>query len=295
MARRTNKTAHVLNLIAGSGDEDTNVHEVDNMPEAEVESFIENTPNDDSPDTDSVTNSIESNIAKVSNSSDPNKNNSSAPTLEILFNDHDPLSDLVKHALEDVEDMDNSEKISAEKELATDNTASLEDNSLDLNHDTQNESPDSSENLSNVQTGPDDSLPDDSNHAAQPDTDNLISEQDKPLDSLLNELEKSNRLHCHDRKNLNSMLDLDFKYVNVYERIVQDKILSYMRKFDMCMCDRCIIDTFALTLTFLPTKIVVVDREAIFPMISYYEAKNTAMISTALIKACMMVIDRPNH
>ena len=91
------------------------------------------------------------------------------------------------------------------------------------------------------------------------------------------------------------MLDLDFKYINVYERIIQDKILEYMRKFDMCMCDRCIVDTFALTLTNLPTKIVVTDRDSVFPMVSYYETKNTAIISTALIKACMMVKDKPHH
>jgi len=237
MARKSNKTTHVLNLIAGSGSEE----EKDDIVETKKEV----------PGVDHV------------------KGNS--PVVKILTHDHDPLSDLLRDALESEEASENKDaKISdapetqapkgINSEPAMENTAAAE--------------------LAAKEISP-----------APVDKQPLAHEKN----TLAQRLEASQKLHFHDRKDLNSMLDLDFKYINVYERIIQDKVLEYMNKFDMCMCDRCIVDTFALALTHLPTKIVVTDKDSVFPMISFYETKNTAIISTELIKACMLVKEKPHH
>ena len=229
MARKSNKTTHVLNLIAGSGSEETKDDTVETKKEV--------------PGVDNV------------------KGNS--PVVKILTHDHDPLSDFLKDALETEEAAQVTKSEPAKginSEPAIDNTAAAE--------------------LAAKETS---SIPAINNSPVQERT------------TLAQKLEQSQKLHFHDRKDLNSMLDLDFKYINVYERIIQDKVLDYMRKFDMCMCDRCIVDTFALALTNLPTKIVVTDKDSIFPMVSFYETKNTAIISTELIKACMLVKEKPHH
>ncbi|WP_028829233.1 late competence development ComFB family protein [Proteocatella sphenisci] len=229
MARKSNKTTHVLNLIAGSGSEETKDDTVETKKEV--------------PGVDNV------------------KGNS--PVVKILTHDHDPLSDFLKDALETEEAAQVTKSEPAKginSEPAIDNTAAAE--------------------LAAKETA---SIPAINNNPVQERT------------TLAQKLEQSQKLHFHDRKDLNSMLDLDFKYINVYERIIQDKVLDYMRKFDMCMCDRCIVDTFALALTNLPTKIVVTDKDSIFPMVSFYETKNTAIISTELIKACMLVKEKPHH
>ncbi|MGB5823186.1 MAG: late competence development ComFB family protein [Proteocatella sp.] len=304
MARKTNKTAHVLNLIAGSGNENSSNDAIDETKDATAKPGAED--NALSNDSASVKNTSSSNFEKTSKINEPNKAGNS-PNLEILFNDHDPLSDLIKDALEDIEDMNTPDELSTQEELPVEDgdisnenspaddgeKPSLPDEETDISDSMahENKIQENKESSDDVET-----LPGVTDHEniIIPD-DNLNVEQHAPKSTLLEEIEKSSRVHSHDRKNLNSMLDLDFKYVNVYERIVQDKILEYMDKFDMCKCDRCIIDTFALALTFLPTKIVVVDRDSSFPMISFYETKNTAIISTSLIRACVMVKDKPNH
>lgn len=339
MARKTNKTAHVLNLIAGGGNEDgseitdESLHESINensgkggendSSEYNIESIIEKNNNIiESQNIDSFKSPGESNISETAKNYEPPKYSAgnSAPVVEILFNEHDPLSDLLKDVLEGIEDVKDTQEdntaescesaLSDDKDQPSDIIENIhydeiadelqEDNSADseVAEDTMNnifEADDDAETDHNPEADNTPRIQDSISNAENGNINSASSKKGAAHDTLLNELEKSNRLHFHDRRDLNSMLDLDFKYVNVYEKIIQDKILDYMKKFDMCMCDRCIIDTFALALTFLPTKIVVVDRDSIFPMISFYETKNTAIISTALIKACMMVIDKPHH
>ena len=62
----------------------------------------------------------------------------------------------------------------------------------------------------------------------------------------------------------------DFAAINVMEHIVRDKIIYFMRQFDVCTCDRCKADVTALTLNGLMPKYIVTTKAAVDPLLSYY-------------------------
>lgn len=288
MARKTNKTAHVLNLITNPAtDSEDDVNEDVNLNE---------NPEVPSP---------------VTNIKEPT--NTPSPVVEILYNEHDPLSDLIKNVLEEntIEPIQPQETVNKEELTAPEDAEvfnydlEFDDNgneiietsfSEDTTVETENIETESSkvEEVENISVSANIEMSDELQ--VHEEVHECVDGIDcKCSKNLLSELERSENLNFHDRQDLNNMVDLDFKYVNVYEKIVQNKLLSYMKKFDMCMCDRCIVDTFALAVTELPTKIVVVDKKEVFPLINFFEVKNTAIISTAIIKACMIVKEKPKH
>lgn len=295
MARKTNKTAHVLNLITNPAtDSEDDVNEDVNLNE---------NPEVPSP---------------VTNIKEPTSTPS--PVVEILYNEHDPLSDLIKNVLEEntIEPIQPQETVNKEDLTAPEDAEvfnydlEFDDNgneiietsfSEDTTVETENIETENSdveiesskvEEVENISVSANIKMSDELQ--VHEEVHECVDGIDcKCSKNLLSELERSENLNFHDRQDLNNMVDLDFKYVNVYEKIVQNKLLSYMKKFDMCMCDRCIVDTFALAVTELPTKIVVVDKKEVFPLINFFEVKNTAIISTAIIKACMIVKEKPKH
>lgn len=87
----------------------------------------------------------------------------------------------------------------------------------------------------------------------------------------------------------------DFQYINIMEHIVKDKIIYYMRQFDVCTCDRCIADTVAITLNGLTPKYIVTDPAAVDPLISYYSNRSIVDITVEATKACAKVKENPRH
>ena len=87
----------------------------------------------------------------------------------------------------------------------------------------------------------------------------------------------------------------DFTSVNVMEIIVKDKIIYFMRQFDVCTCDRCIADTVALTLNGLTPKYIITEPSAVDPLISFYTNKYISDITVEATKACITVKDNPRH
>lgn len=87
----------------------------------------------------------------------------------------------------------------------------------------------------------------------------------------------------------------DFVYLNVMETIVKDKIIYYMRQFDVCTCDRCVTDTIALTMNGLTPKYIVTSPAAVDPLIGFYTNKLISDITVEATKACITVKDNPRH
>lgn len=87
----------------------------------------------------------------------------------------------------------------------------------------------------------------------------------------------------------------DFAYVNVMESIVKDKIIYFMRQFDVCTCERCVADTIALTLNGLTPRYIVTSPAAVDPLISYYTNRLISDVTVEATKACMIVKDNPRH
>lgn len=89
--------------------------------------------------------------------------------------------------------------------------------------------------------------------------------------------------------------DTSFAFVNVMERLVQEKALYYMEQFGICICPRCIADVTALALNKLPPKYVVVNQDAVSPLINFYTNKYAGQITVEITKACIRVGENPYH
>ena len=86
-----------------------------------------------------------------------------------------------------------------------------------------------------------------------------------------------------------------YRFINVMEYVVKDMVLDYMQRFGMCTCERCVVDTTALTLTFCSSKYIVVDKHTVSPLLNYYANKYTGDVTVALTRACTMVNENPRH
>lgn len=86
-----------------------------------------------------------------------------------------------------------------------------------------------------------------------------------------------------------------YTILNVMEALVRDQVPKYVRQFGHCDCDRCIEDTIALALTHLPAKYVVIDKNTVAPMLTYYEKRYAGQLIVEITKATMVVNEAPNH
>lgn len=87
----------------------------------------------------------------------------------------------------------------------------------------------------------------------------------------------------------------DFATVNVMEYLVREQAPRYIRQFGHCDCGRCIEDTIALALTHLPAKYVVVNKNAISPLLNFYEKRFAGQLIVEITKASMTVDEFPHH
>ena len=86
-----------------------------------------------------------------------------------------------------------------------------------------------------------------------------------------------------------------FKYLNVMEYVVQNKVHEYAAKLDACCCGHCIADITALTLTNLPPKYVVVAPPSASPLLNFYVNRYSQQVFVELTKACFTVKQNPHH
>lgn len=86
-----------------------------------------------------------------------------------------------------------------------------------------------------------------------------------------------------------------FQYLNVMEYIVKNAAPQYMKDFEVCLCDHCTADVTALSLSHLPPKYIVVDRDSVSPLLNFYSSRFTQQVVVELTKACSVVKENPHH
>ncbi len=89
--------------------------------------------------------------------------------------------------------------------------------------------------------------------------------------------------------------EASFVAVNVMEQLVRNQAKGFIQQFGHCDCPRCVEDTTALALTHLPAKYVVVTRESVSPLLNFYEKKYAGQIIVEITKASMIVAEKPHH
>lgn len=89
--------------------------------------------------------------------------------------------------------------------------------------------------------------------------------------------------------------DEDIIYVNVMQELVEEKADKYIKMFDLCPCRRCRVDVKALALSHLPPKYVVMHRGEMIPMLTFYEGQYSVGVTAQLAQACQQVLEHPRH
>lgn len=84
-------------------------------------------------------------------------------------------------------------------------------------------------------------------------------------------------------------------FVNVMERLVDERLEKYVKLFGLCSCPRCLADVRALALSRLPAKYVVLPASSVAPMMSLYQARFDSMVIAQVIQACKTVMESPRH
>lgn len=244
MARKTNKTAHVLNLLSGNTNQKSN--KSDDIPEEkEVKSpTVSNIKMDSTDKEDAVSDIIHQQL--LSELSDLIEQDTPEPVEfnpELTIEQDEPPTPISELTLTE-EATPSSEPSLVEETIQTDSTPK-EDPSLA-------ESPVPKEEPTSAETA---------------------SQKEETLPEK----------------------EPDFVVLNLMEQIVREKIIYYMRQFEVCTCDRCVADTIALTLNGLQPKYLVTPPAAIPPLISFYTNKYISDITVEATKACQVVKEHPRH
>lgn len=235
MARKSNKTAHVLNLLSG--------HDTQN----------------DAP-------------AEETNASGTEEQTSSPQNISVVdTTETDPVAQLIQDKLSD----------ELEKQLAA----------SEIDADAKETSPVSEEILQEEAA----EIPETSDSLAE---EPEVSDTSKPLTEEPEVSDTSEPLT--EEPEVSDISDPlaeepDFVMLNVMERIVRDKIIYFMRQFDVCTCERCIADTVALTLNGIAPKYIVCSPAAVEPLLSFYTNKYISDITVEATKACMTIKENPRH
>lgn len=307
MARKSNKTAHVLNLLSGhdaqsAADDtpDTRTSAEDKTPGAGSSADVKTTAQDASAPADS----------RSTASSAPSQNISVIDTTG-----EDPVADLIQQNLsaqfdgdgketssEDPEDKAVSAEISDNIEAADSlSSAIMEDGSdLPLSTDVEEQNSESSstytiatEDRTDVTVPTPDPLPEPTPISVpSPDPVSSVSVPDPesvPGPGPTTVPKKTAEPEPEPEP------EPDFIYLNVMEAIVRDKIIYYMRQFDVCTCDRCVADTIALAMNGLSPKYIVTSPAAVDPLIGFYTNKLISDITVEATKACITVKETPRH
>lgn len=88
---------------------------------------------------------------------------------------------------------------------------------------------------------------------------------------------------------------LDYQYVNVMEYAVQNMVQEYMERLGVCSCGHCVADVTAMALTNLPAKYIVVPPSTAPALLSFYSSHFSRQIIVELIKACSIIKENPHH
>ncbi len=87
----------------------------------------------------------------------------------------------------------------------------------------------------------------------------------------------------------------DIVFINIMQELVLEKMDKYVSMFGVCSCARCKQDIMALSLSRLSAKYVVLKKDIMRPMMSFYASKYDTMVTAQVIFACKAVMENPRH
>lgn len=276
MARKSNKTEHVLNLLSGHDAKTETPEETEASSADASPSTVSETPPKEAPQKEAP--------------------GAAAPqTVSVIdTTEEDPLAELIQNKLSD----EFEKQLSGEDSEHGPDTSADTDNGqepADLPVTEEPEAPASPEPATPPVSSEQPEAPasPEPTEQLEPAASPVSSEQPDPSASPVS----SEPVPQPDPEPVKAAPEPepDFVPVNVMERIVTDKIDYFMNQFEVCKCDRCRADAIALTLTGLQPRYIVTAPAAVDPLLSYYSNKYTADVIVEATKACMVVKEKPRH
>lgn len=82
---------------------------------------------------------------------------------------------------------------------------------------------------------------------------------------------------------------------NYMEEVVLNLIDDVIKDVDVCKCEKCKMDIMAISLNNLPTKYVVTEKGELYSKVNLLRLQVEVDVITEIIKAAMMVKQRPKH
>jgi hypothetical protein len=283
MARKSSKTAHVMNLLAGE-DSDTS------KSEAAKENIAARLNTDSSETIKELT--VLAHQASIQTQEGP-LSPSPISIIDMSSSTPDPVSELIRQQLNEEEEFAPNQLESdltmhdqGEELLSVVNAMEVENEVSVISEPGEDEekepsaivtasevkiyatpTPDDSEVKDNqVPAGSDISTPE-----AKAVPESIISEEKEELKTPV------------------------YQYLNVMENVVRSIVDDYAAKFDACTCGRCIADITALALTKLPPKYIVVESPSASPLLNFYTNRYSQQVIVELTKACSIVKQNPHH
>lgn len=273
MARKSNKTAHVLNLLAGPKNEpeETAPAEEKTQTPASEKSAPENSVQ--TPEEKPVEKPAEKPIEKPVGQA--TENTAPAQNISVIDNtEKDPLAELIQSKLADELEKELAEAEAPVSEPVMEKTSAEEETTAEA-------------------TSPEEPMPEET---AVKET---ISEETPAEAPVVTEAPAeepvTEELAAETAAEETAAEEPDFISLNIMERIVKDKIIYYMRQFGVCTCDRCVADTVALTLNGLMPKYIVTFPEAVDALLNIYTNRYISDVTVEATKACIVIKENPRH
>lgn len=292
MARKSNKTAHVLNLIAGHDAAKDAAETIDNT---ESQNAVP------SPETEKAADTA------------PAAASAAAQGISVIdTTEEDPVADLIQqklsHEFQPQDEQQKAEETGTAPETASQSEAASKPESDPTVEDTPAlettpaaEDTPAPETIPAAETSiqPESVMTAASEPAAAPAAETALPPDHTPEPEHTPQQETSTITEDTPQPELSPAPEPepepDFVRLNIMEEIVKDKIIYFMRQFDVCTCDRCVNDTIALVLNGVLPKYIVTTPAAVDPLLSYYTNRLISDVTVEATKACMIVKENPRH
>ncbi|MDR1548902.1 MAG: late competence development ComFB family protein [Hungatella sp.] len=261
MARKSSKTAHVMNLLAGDSSQSPPSDAAKENLAASQKTELGGTINE-------LT--VLAHQASIQTTDTP-FNPSPISIIDMSSSAPDPVAEIIKQQLEEKEQKEKEEQ--NQKERKTNNS------------------------LSSISPAPDTFIPDHPAPVSAPSNIEIADSMESVPPSVKFPVSSVQQDECADSgsDNMQSSVSATYKYLNVMEYVVKNKVYEYMEKFDVCTCGRCTADITALALMHLPPKYIVVEPLTASPLLNFYSNRFSQQVTVELTKACSVVKDNPHH
>jgi competence protein ComFB len=289
MARKSSKTAHVMNLLSGGEAESS-------KSEAAKENLAASQAAESNGTIKELT--VLAQQASIQMQEGP-LSPSPISIIDLSSSVQDPVAELIRQQLEEDEkgeDQTFPHQDGADyalTESAEDSVSDIEEPDWDEAPATLTEElpvtepviePSDPVNTGNELSNSDELNIDEDVTTVTPDTDEQIQHSQEPIQTDI-----------HDTESPDTPALPNFKYLNVMEHVVENIAKDYMERLGGCICPRCIADVIALTLTKLPPKYVVVEPPAASPLLNFYSSRFAPQVIVEVTKSCFTVKENPHH